>query len=316
MAGIYELVVSIERQTNKTNFLIIKMIQTVKTRFGEEKIEMIMSNQFGPIPKIVYKYRSWGEFIEGKWEQNINSKNIIEKQEIYIPSPKHFNDPFDCKIPIAYDLISKDLIIARKFFERVLFNNFPNLSSLEKEQRVIELMATRQKYDENYVDQFNSETESILENQMSVYCVTPLNNNILMWAHYAASHTGICIGFNSNKIFNYFRIGSMVEYKDSYPIISPAEDHYEIEDIKQQFYTKSSHWDYEIEYRLMTINEPARIIKLADKTIINEVIIGYLMNQEKKEELISLIKKELPHVTIFETKKHRTKFELVLTPIS
>lgn len=292
------------------------MLKTIKTRFGEEQIDMINSRQFGTIPKIIYKYRPWCEKVDGQWKPNVFSKNIIDKQEIYVPSPKHFNDPFDCRIPVAYDLISKDQAMAEKFFERLVSKNFSNLSLSEREQKIKELMADRQKFDEEYVDQFNSETEEIMHNQMSVFCVTPLRNNLLMWAHYANSHTGICIGFDSDKLFNLFGIGSMVDYMDSYPIISPAEESKGIEDLQLQFYTKSSHWDYEIEYRLMTINEPPRVIKLQDKSIIQEIVIGSLMDQRKKEELIALIKKELPHVNIFETKKHRTKFELIVSPIS
>lgn len=291
------------------------MIKTVKTRFGEEQIEMINSHQFGPIPKIIYKYRPWGEYVDGEWKQNVFSKNIIEKQEIYVPSPKHFNDPFDCRIPIAYDLISKDSDTAEKFFKRLVSNNFSNLSLAEREQSIQKLMADRQKFDEDYTDKHNSETEKIMHSQMSVFCVTPLRNNLLMWAHYANSHTGICVGFDSDKLFNLFGIGSMVDYKESYPIISPAEESEGIDDLKQQLYTKSLHWDYEIEYRLMTINEPARVIKLKDKSIIQEIIIGSLIDEEKKGELITLIKKELPNVNIFETKKHRTKFEVLVNPI-
>jgi len=42
-----------------------------------------------PLPLIVYKYRNW---------ENISHRNTLIYNEIYLASPKDFNDPFDCRI--------------------------------------------------------------------------------------------------------------------------------------------------------------------------------------------------------------------------
>ena len=38
------------------------------------------------IPEVLYKYRDWS---------NKYHRNLISKQEIYLPKPSEFNDPFD-----------------------------------------------------------------------------------------------------------------------------------------------------------------------------------------------------------------------------
>ena len=50
-----------------------------------------------PIPPILYKYRDW---------TNKFHRNLITHQEIYLPKPSEFNDPFDGNIPIRWDLMT------------------------------------------------------------------------------------------------------------------------------------------------------------------------------------------------------------------
>jgi hypothetical protein len=50
------------------------------------------------IPQVVYKYRDWN---------NPFHKNILLHNEIYLASPKDFNDPFDCRIPMNFQNMSE-----------------------------------------------------------------------------------------------------------------------------------------------------------------------------------------------------------------
>ena len=47
-------------------------------------------------PPIVYKYRNWTD---------INHQNMLRRNELYLSSPKDFNDPFDCRIPENFYLL-------------------------------------------------------------------------------------------------------------------------------------------------------------------------------------------------------------------
>jgi hypothetical protein len=53
-------------------------------------------------PKYLYKFRSFDK--DGYYKTFLESK-------LYFPSPKNFNDPFDTKIPVHYDLGTNDEII-------------------------------------------------------------------------------------------------------------------------------------------------------------------------------------------------------------
>ncbi len=51
-------------------------------------------------PKILYKFRYFDE--KGY------HLRILTDNEIFFASPKLFNDPFDCRIPVRYDLGNRD----------------------------------------------------------------------------------------------------------------------------------------------------------------------------------------------------------------
>ncbi|MYL96140.1 DUF2971 domain-containing protein, partial [Citrobacter werkmanii] len=60
---------------------------------------------------------------------------------------------------------------------------------------------------------------------MSMYgviCLTPKPDNYLMWSHYAASHTGFCIGFDEKflETIEDIELAGYVNYSDDVPVFS------------------------------------------------------------------------------------------------
>ena len=108
-----------------------------------------------------------------------------------------------------------------------------------------------------------------------------------MWGNYARSGNGACIVLDRNKIIERCKIiGCIygeVEYKDSVnPIIYKLGDGESIHDyLKRQsqdlFFTKTSDWSYEQEFRILRIDEGS------PSMIIDECIIAIIMyhNTEK-----------------------------------
>ena len=74
-------------------------------------------------PDILYKYRTW---------DNPNNRRSIINREVYLASPKDFQDKFDCKIPIRYDLMNEKE--AYLFYERLQKNSKNNLNRKKREK--------------------------------------------------------------------------------------------------------------------------------------------------------------------------------------
>jgi hypothetical protein len=72
--------------------------QAIKCKHCHEWIEQ-------PIPKFLYKYFSFNELKEGDkyyvvGRTTYREERIFTHNEIYFSSPKKFNDPYDCRLPI------------------------------------------------------------------------------------------------------------------------------------------------------------------------------------------------------------------------
>ena len=76
-----------------------------------------------------------------------------------------------------------------------------------------------------------------------------VNNNPLLWSHYADSHQGFCLIFDAdNEIFGD---AVRVKYQDNYPSYDlTEEDKYKVMD--NSGLVKFSDWSYEKEFRLVS----------------------------------------------------------------
>lgn len=86
---------------------------------------------------------------------------------LWFSKPKFFNDPFDCNMEVI------------KYY-----NNFLN-----------SINTIAEKADDLII---NSTKE------FGICCFSKTNNNIHMWSHYADSHKGICIEYDSSEFNDYF----------------------------------------------------------------------------------------------------------------
>lgn len=154
-----------------------------------------------------------------------------------------------------------------------------------------------------------------MNKEYGLFCVTPVSDNMLMWAHYANSHKGFCVGFDSQRLFPITGgRGCDIVYSDKYPEISPMlDDIFEL--FIHQTNTKAKFWAHEIEYRIFKNVNGSRIISLP-VDVITEVIFGCNTPRQHKDEIIKIVGKLYPHVQLFQAKPKSRSFELEIVPIS
>ncbi len=128
-----------------------------------------MSNDDENPPEILYKYRAVDKF---------TLFNLINNT-IWFAKPVDLNDPFDCQLPGADQSLDevyiKDFI---KEWKKVGYN--------EKKTRAV-------------LDHI-TQTITGLKERIGVLSLSSLNDQALMWSHYAEQHQGICIGYKSSSI--------------------------------------------------------------------------------------------------------------------
>ncbi|EHK5112035.1 DUF2971 domain-containing protein [Vibrio parahaemolyticus] len=145
---------------------------------------------------------------------------------------------------------------------------------------------------------------------VGVLCFASVEDNLLMWAHYANNHAGICIEFDKAADFfngkyknattflgervddHYQNIGELreVNYTIERPTyIEPSE----LERDTESWFVKSPEWEYEQEQRLLLPLDLAEYIPNVDfpffsvePTMIKSIILGCQMPVSKKKEVV------------------------------
>jgi hypothetical protein len=82
--------------------------------------------------------------------------------------------------------------------------------------------------------------------QAGIACFSKVRDDILMWAHYADKHKGLCFEFDGSANRDFFGYAQPVEYGDFTPV--PLGD--ATKSMERVILTKSKHWTYEQEYRI------------------------------------------------------------------
>jgi hypothetical protein len=79
-----------------------------------------------------------------------------------------------------------------------------------------------------------------------IYCLAEDPLSTLMWSHYAADHTGICLEFHLSN-FLFMKVRGVV-YDEQFPAIVPNEF---FDRALDMILTKAKCWEYEREFRLI-----------------------------------------------------------------
>lgn len=169
--------------------------------------------------------------------------DIFSQNKIYLTNPTTFNDPFDCRPQIT---IHRDPYKQKKYFKKLLKKRNPELSKTDinqllKNNNKLELIKSPEGLKSLYKDFISG---------IGIYCLSEKPDDILMWAHYAKSHTGICLEFDVTKVSTLFWESFKVRYQQNFPIVNMMLIG-DSKELLKALLVKSSHWNYEEERRIL-----------------------------------------------------------------
>lgn len=260
-----------------------------------------MIDPFQNMPEVLYKYRDFN---------NDFHKRLLFNQELYFSSAAQFNDPFDASLPFKYDeseLTEENIF--KKYYSIIRRNN-PNL----KESEWHELAYAEQRKglikDGRQQERFEENITKRIHETIGIVSLSSTPDDILMWSHYANSHSGFCIGLDPKFIFMNFgphlTLQQMI-YNHEIPRIGLFDEP------ETYFYkilcTKSDHWAYEKEYRFTNRNFVNKSLDITRKAI-KEVYLGAKMDQKLKLALIPKIMEILPEIKILDCSLSKTDFKV------
>lgn len=260
------------------------------------------------IPHILYKYRQWNEC-----GLKQNQRRILTDNEIFLSSPSRFNDPFDCGTPFKYkkEQLTEENIYLK--LRQTAKENNPNANSEEIETFVYNRQKEVDWKSDGYVKDYFPDFIRLLHENFGVFCLTPHNNNILMWSHYSDSHKGFCVGFDSKMLFETISgmIGK-VHYTDKFVELDMFTDEL---GVSRLLYAKHNIWEYEDEYRFTKFEGADKVVKIPNEAI-KEVIFGANMPEEIQAEITKMLYDERKLDIIFsQAKPSFDKYELEINEL-
>ncbi|MDT0690306.1 hypothetical protein RM549_10955 [Salegentibacter sp. F188] len=237
------------------------------------------------IPNKIYKYRSYTE---------IHFK-IITKQELYFARPSEFSDLQDCKYRINRDAV-KNETNRRKTYARLfkiddLFDPIIN-EHIESNPITDEL-----------IDKIEEARQIENDKYLGIFSASESYSNRYLWNVFAANHTGFCVGIDYSQISQGIGLNGSIKYSDTglpeTKVYNYEESEF-IEYLYNSLMTLKDELSQEREYRLskIIINDLDRFHKIP-KCSISEIFLGKNMADDKKKELIKLIKENLSSTKIF-----------------
>ena len=243
--------------------------------------------------------------------------DVLKNSKIRFTQPDALNDPFES------------------------FPSFQKYKAIKEEEVKSEYKrASNEEIDSERLTRILTPFKAELENirntfgdSLAILSLTKKNNNGLMWSHYGDSYKGFVIGFDSDC--DFFKPGKgksrhgirEVKYSAKREDAFVNDITHEIEkELDLFFYTKSVDWKYEEELRIYAHPKAADEVPATidgfdlclfnfPKECVKEVIIGFRMKTDKRDEIIKIIDNEYPDAKLFLAALSETDFDLDILPL-
>lgn len=216
------------------------------------------------IPQYFFKYRTLEAF-----------EKILENNSLWFSNPEDFNDPFDCQIVADGNNTQEEL-------EVLIRKTVPTPIS---EAQITLLAKDAANTPGKWQNILNNSIKNIMARN-GVCCFAGNESNLLMWSHYSNSHKGVCLKFDALKDPDFFVFPLPVNYQSDYPHYNHLQNNQDI--IKSLVLTKSNHWKYEEEQRVLKTNQVG--LHQFKKQALIEIIFGCRCTEEEIQKYIELCK--------------------------
>lgn len=279
-----------------------------------------------------YKYRAINKY----------SLDILENNNIYFSNYTDFNDPFEFSTPFPD---------VRKMFkrasEKIDFLKKGDIFDAETHTHLKNICERIIKNGNLKLDITHSKIKERLE-KVGIYSLSKVNDEILMWSHYADNHRGFCIGFEDLHINTTHHTKPMdVNYKTEFTDLDDptlilnfyTDIFHKFKNLpKAAWQTKRANlarkmkfeddqrggisvltdkykkWEYEQEFRL--IDENSFGIKKIIPQCLKSITFGLRTNAEDKYKIIETCKKNNKlNVDFFQAIKSEDGFKINITKL-
>ncbi|UOB74930.1 DUF2971 domain-containing protein [Pseudoalteromonas sp. APM04] len=241
-------------------------------------------------------------------EVNTNNLSALANNQLWFSSLNDFNDPFEgAHIKDHHINVVELTNFECKIKDKVGVEEYNKiLSKLELVDGNYTETELFQKIAEHDLDKFISivHNSKVICFSMEDETKNPLTNN-LMWSHYANGLRGFCLVFNGDELLKDLYKSTkesmrpiVVEYKDKPNILKLNEfihseglysnsDTNFVQKVTETIATKSTDWEYEKEFRVMSLNQES--FHNYSPSSLKEIVIGDKMPEAERNLLLKIV---------------------------
>ena len=194
--------------------------------------------KLSPLPKSLYKYRS----LSGDAAKY--TRDILVNHRLRFSTASTFNDPFDSYPYLSFEGSQEQY---EQFTARFVDAAVKSGQLLDREASIQNLLSQPR---ELLFEQMQASPPEHLDH-LAVCCLSGAYDQVLMWSHYASSHTGICLRFNTRMPqTDPPDLAYKVDYQKARPVVNRVTAPKAYEELFAAMLVKADFWEYEDEYRI------------------------------------------------------------------
>jgi hypothetical protein len=252
-------------------------------------------------PPYLCKYRALASE-----QERSRTLDIIRNSEIWLDHTSSFNDPFELKFELQMSATRRQRLQRFKAGLKLL-----GLTPAAADRGAAELEAHfSSRPREILAREYRERLEAELPRQATLLCLSVRDDDNLMWAHYSDAHRGICLRFSVSAHHPFFARAQAVRYQTAYPNLNYFTSTNE-ERVKQTLLTKSEHWAYEAEYRVIEIGGKPGLYRF-DPSLLAGVVLGARISDMDRDSVVAAVGGRAP---IFQARLSRSQYRIEIHPL-
>ena len=272
------------------------------------------------------------------------AKIVLINHTLRWNSPLLFDDPFDVlrNFKLGFDIeeITQPVVneVIKLIYRRVtsgthstpfIEKNWKRPQKLNSAQRDIILSSRLPKFTRHVIKRNNDNSKKQWTKfipEFRILCLSELSDNLCMWSLYSDSHKGAVIELKCIDEFDCKWEAKPVTYQNSPPILATKQEYIKhvtgqnLLNVDQWSYyepcvhTKTTDWAYQKEWRIVSFSSPGELGHYSDYSFrpreVRSVYLGCEISDKDANDIISLLKYNLNHVKVYQSKKIEHKRKL------
>lgn len=249
------------------------------------------------------------------WSKSYIRDSFIDST-LYFSDNFSFNDPFDLQLPILMDIEARN-----KWF---IDDEEKSLGRKLTQAEIDKIMGYLKSKEHLFVEaekKWRKDVSKVkeIEKRLGVLCLSKTRSNMVMWGHYSKSHSGICIGYDYDKLVNFLNNSVMekvmtyeVQYSSEVPkfdTMKMENEEYLLESTNKRFSTKHIDWQYEKEVRIIITNFARKKVEVPSD-VVSEIIFGYRTSVTDIKAITLLSDRLYPDAKLFKASPNKKTFKM------